>query len=222
MNIQNWFPLGLTGLISLLSKRLKTSPAPQFESIHSLVLRPLYGPTLFMIHYWSGLLFPSQRDFPDPGIEFASPAGRFFTTKLPQVISNMKGTIEDEMVGWHHRFNGQELGQTQGDGKGQGSLASWSPQGHRESDMTEQLNNNDTPGTVFAAKGYKESLRVVHQGLRQAFSWRVHCTYWRITSPSSKFSLSRPNSPFSPTLPKVLGFSLLFKYVNILLHGKLV
>ena len=61
----------------------------------------------------------------------------------------------------------------------------WRAEVHRvtESDMTEQLNNNDTPGTVFAAKGYKESLRV-HQGLRQAFSWRVHCTYWRITSPS--------------------------------------
>ena len=89
--------------------------------------------------YWSGLLFPSQRDFPDPGIEFASPAGRFFTTKLPQVISNMKGTIEDEMVGWHHRFNGQEFEQTPGDNEGQGSLECCSPWGHKESDMTEQL-----------------------------------------------------------------------------------
>ena len=30
---------------------------------------------------------------------------------------------EDEMVGWHHRLNGHELGQTLGDGEGQGSLA---------------------------------------------------------------------------------------------------
>ena len=29
---------------------------------------------------------------------------------------------EDEMVGWHHQFNGHELGQTPGDGEGQGSL----------------------------------------------------------------------------------------------------
>ena len=29
---------------------------------------------------------------------------------------------EDEMVGWHHRFNGQEFEQAPGDGKGQGSL----------------------------------------------------------------------------------------------------
>ena len=33
--------------------------------------------------YWSGLTFPSPGDFPDPGIEPASPAleGRFFTTE---------------------------------------------------------------------------------------------------------------------------------------------
>ena len=30
---------------------------------------------------------------------------------------------EDEMAGWHHRCNGHELGQTSGDGDGQGGLA---------------------------------------------------------------------------------------------------
>ena len=35
--------------------------------------------------YWSGLLFPSPGDLPNPGIELASPtlAGRFFTTERP-------------------------------------------------------------------------------------------------------------------------------------------
>ena len=35
--------------------------------------------------YWSGLLFPSSGDFPEPGIKSASPAlaGRFFITELP-------------------------------------------------------------------------------------------------------------------------------------------
>ena len=47
MNIQDWFPLGLTGLISLLSKGLsRVSPAPQLESINCLVLSFLYGPAL--------------------------------------------------------------------------------------------------------------------------------------------------------------------------------
>ena len=39
VNIQDWFPLGLTSLISLLSKGLsQSSPAPQFKSIDSLAL----------------------------------------------------------------------------------------------------------------------------------------------------------------------------------------
>ena len=33
MNIQHWFPLGWTGLISLQSKGLKSYPTPQFKSI---------------------------------------------------------------------------------------------------------------------------------------------------------------------------------------------
>ena len=49
---------------------------------------------------------------------------------------------EDEMVGWHNRLNGHEVEQTPGVGEGQGSLAFCSPWGHKESDTTEQLNNN--------------------------------------------------------------------------------
>ena len=46
------------------------------------------------------------------------------------------------MVGWHHRLNGYEFEQTLGNRDGQGSLACCSPQGCKESDTTEQLNNN--------------------------------------------------------------------------------
>ena len=49
---------------------------------------------------------------------------------------------EDEMVGWHHRLNGHEFEQTLGDTKGQGSLACCSPWGRKESDVTEQLNDD--------------------------------------------------------------------------------
>ena len=52
-----------------------------------------------------------------------------------------KGTTEDEMAGWHHRLNGHEFEQTQGDGEGQGNLTCCSPWGCKESDMTEQMNN---------------------------------------------------------------------------------
>ena len=52
-----------------------------------------------------------------------------------------KRVTEDEMVGWHHQFNGHELGQTLGDGKGQEGLACCSPWSHKESDTTWWLNN---------------------------------------------------------------------------------
>ena len=52
------------------------------------------------------------------------------------------GATEDEMVGWHHRLNGHELEQAPGDSEGQGSLACCSSQDHKESEMTQQLNNN--------------------------------------------------------------------------------
>ena len=43
---------------------------------------------------------------------------------------------EDEMVGWHHRLDGHELGQTLEDSEGQGSLVCYSPWGCKESDTT--------------------------------------------------------------------------------------
>ena len=51
-----------------------------------------------------------------------------------------KGTTEDEMAGWHHRFNGHEFGWTPGVGDGQGGLACFDSWGRKESDTTEQLN----------------------------------------------------------------------------------
>ena len=44
---------------------------------------------------------------------------------------------EDEMVGWHHQFDGHEFEQASGVGGGQGSLACSSPWGHKELVMTE-------------------------------------------------------------------------------------
>ena len=40
-----------------------------------------------------------------------------------------KRASEDEIAGWHHQCNGHELGQTSGDGEGQGGLACCSPWG---------------------------------------------------------------------------------------------
>ena len=51
------------------------------------------------------------------------------------------------MVGWHHQLDGHQFVQTLGDGERQGSLTYCSPWGHKESDRTEQLNNNKLIGT---------------------------------------------------------------------------
>ena len=54
-SIQGWFSLRLTDLISLFSfqRTLESSPAPQFESIHSLVLCLLYCLAFTLVHdYW--------------------------------------------------------------------------------------------------------------------------------------------------------------------------
>ena len=59
MNIQDWFPLGWTGLISLQSSpTLESSPTPQFKSISSSVFSFLYSLTLTSIHdYWKNHSF---------------------------------------------------------------------------------------------------------------------------------------------------------------------
>ena len=54
-----------------------------------------------------------------------------------------KEMTEDEMVVLHHWLNGHEFEQAPGDGDGQGSLMCYSPWGHKELDMTKQLNNSN-------------------------------------------------------------------------------
>ena len=71
------------------------------------------------------------------------------------------------MVGWHHRLNGHEFEQTPGDGEGQGGLACCSPWCRRESDTTEQLNNNQS--NVRKQRGTKEPLDESERG--ECKSW---------------------------------------------------
>ena len=59
MNIQDWFPLGWTGWISLQSKGLsRVFSNTTVQSISSLALSSLYSPTLTSIHdYWKNHSF---------------------------------------------------------------------------------------------------------------------------------------------------------------------
>ena len=54
-----------------------------------------------------------------------------------------KEVTKDEMVGWYHHLDGQEFEQILGDSEGWGSLECCSPWCCKESDITEQLNNNN-------------------------------------------------------------------------------
>ena len=69
-----------------------------------------------------------------------------------------KGATEDEMVGWHHWLNGHEFEQTLGDSEEQESLAGCSLWGHKESDVTDQLNNNNKVGKNLSNLGIELNL----------------------------------------------------------------
>ena len=62
---------------------------------------------------------------------------------LGKTESRRRRGSEDETVEWRHRCDGHELGQTSGDGEGEGGLACCNPRGLKELDTTGQLNNND-------------------------------------------------------------------------------
>ena len=76
-------------------------------------------------------------------------AKNWFIWKDPDVRKDWrweeKGMTDDEAVGWHHWFNGYELQYTLEVGDGQGSLMCYSPWGHKELDMPEQLTLHFNP-----------------------------------------------------------------------------
>ena len=53
------------------------------------------------------------------------------TLMLGKIEGRKRGTTEDEMVGWHHQFDGHEFEQAPGVGDGQESLACCSPLGRK-------------------------------------------------------------------------------------------
>ena len=88
-------------------------------------------------------IFTGRTDAETP-ILWPPDAKNWLTGKDPVAGKNWrqeeKGTTEDEVVGWHHHLEGHEFEQAPGVGDGQGNLVCCSPWGHKDSDMTEQLN----------------------------------------------------------------------------------
>ena len=78
---------------------------------------------------------------------WSSDACRWLIGKVPYSGKDWgqkeKSVLEDDMAGWHHRCNEHELGQTPGDGEGQGDLICCSPWGRKEMDTTGRLKKNN-------------------------------------------------------------------------------
>ena len=66
-----------------------------------------------------------------------------------------KGTMEDEMAGWHHWYNGHGFGWTLGVGDWQGGLVCCGSWGCKESDMTEWLNWTELTWTLVINRDIK-------------------------------------------------------------------
>ena len=88
-----------------------------------------------------------ERTFAEAPIFWSPDMNSWLIGKVPDAGKDWgqkKRESEDKMAGWHHRCNGHELGQTSGDGEGQGGLACCSPWRCKESDTTGQLNTPTT------------------------------------------------------------------------------
>ena len=75
---------------------------------------------------------------------------------------------EDELAGWQHGLNGHEFEQALGDGKGQGSLMCCSPQGCKESDMTERLNKIWLLNKFVCLQLYKAKKKIYSVSLKES------------------------------------------------------
>ena len=87
-----------------------------------------------------------------------------------------KRAAEDEMVREHHQLSGHESEQTLRDSGRHRSLARCSPWVHKESEMTQQLKNNNN----IILNGEKLDATLPPSGTRQGYPFHPLSTlYWR-------------------------------------------
>ena len=112
--------------------------------------------------------------------------------KRPWCLERLKaggeGNDEDEMVGWHHWLNVHEFEQAPGTGDGQGSLACYSPWGHKELDTTKRPTH--THGTIRTTKSGRS------EGQRLYFLYilwiALTCNHWLMWISKYVWSLRAP------------------------------
>jgi len=86
-----------------------------------------------------------------------------------------KGMTEDEMAGWHNRFNGHGFGWTLGVGDGQRDLACCGPWGRKESDMTEWLKWTEGKDSAFFTLPVFFLDKIVYSNFRFNSSYTFLC-----------------------------------------------
>ena len=93
------------------------------------------------------------------------------TLMLGKIEGRRRRGWQDKMVGWHHQLDVHEFEQALGVGDGQGSLTCCSPWGHKESDMTEQL--NWTENNIWKYKTWNSELHKRNYGtmFMYIFNW---------------------------------------------------
>ena len=87
-----------------------------------------------------------------------------------------KRVSEDEMARWYHWCNGHELGQTSGDGEGQGDLVRCSPLGCKQLDVTRWLNNSNN--NIYQNSDHKLKLMLTTLAKKLNTMWTYlthHC-----------------------------------------------
>ena len=164
----DWFPNLEEGGFSIFVSICKLiSYQPLFSSLNCKAIKPVDSK-------WNQAWIFIGRTDADAEVPILWPPNMMsqFIGKDPDVGKDCgqekKGMLEDEIFGWHYWLNGHELEQTPGDSEGQGSLACWSPWGHKESNLTEWLNYKPAMvrlvGLLLPYKQYKSQQSI--QNLR--------------------------------------------------------
>ena len=137
-----------------------------------------------------------------------------------------KGMTEDKTVGWHHRLDGYEFEQASGIGEGQESLVCCSPWGHKEWDLSEQLNWTDSWLKISTVFSWTNCL---HRALSlYLFTIQLHMTFsltWNIyiflyifnyvMKPWISFRIQHKHQFFSKSLLIHQGGSCLYLFLYI-------
>ena len=134
-------------------------------------------------------------------------------------VQEEKGMTENEMVGWHHRLNGDEFGWTAGVGDGQGGLACCGSWGREEGLNWTELNwrKQERGGNIELFENISNFLTNVIRCLSNRHTWHACNKYCRengcliVTIEINKMFIN----------PLFLSVAFFFKFIASAVRGKI-